>query len=302
MHGSKSRKLMVPGAALAGTVMLLVLAWGHSWSEPAAAADAAMHLEVSSGAKACSEPGDTADYCVRVGMQFQLSTVIDKAPAAPGWLVAQSFVDYDDGGDNLTYQKPTYVTDDIDPNVDCGGLKLGSQTTVGEEVHHSCFAGSLVSPQPQTYTGQFVTMTFTCSAGDSVSTVNLVPLNSAQAGGNGAGFLLEDGVTHIPASDSTIIHCQEPPSPTPVPATGEISVRVMGLYADGVREFACKADAIAMVTAGRIDGFKARNPSFSLRANDIVPALGGRSGAFVLSVDDRGRVQRGPRDCVEVTQ
>ena len=175
MHGSKSRKLMVPGAALAGTVMLLVLAWGHSWSEPAAAADAAMHLEVSSGAKACSEPGDTADYCVRVGMQFQLSTVIDKAPAAPGWLVAQSFVYYDDGGDNLTYQKPTYVTDDIDPNVDCGGLKLGSQTTVGEEVHHSCFAGSLVSPQPQTYTGQFVTMTFTCSAGDSVSTVNLVP-------------------------------------------------------------------------------------------------------------------------------
>ena len=150
---------------------------------------------------------------------------------------------------------------------------------------------------PSSYVGLIGTSAFNCPATPATGTITLthavgktqlIESGSSSAHAEGAGTT--EGLT---------INCGTGGGPTP---NGQISVQTSGLYADGVHEFACKADAVVVVTRGQISGFKARTSAFSLQEGDNVPALASQDGAFVLSVGAGGAVRRGPRDCVEVTR
>ena len=97
-----------------------------------AAADPAMHLTVTDPPAVCS--GETCTLAL--SQQFKLTVIIDKIPGG-GWTNAQSYVDYDDGGNALTYKKGTPATE-IEAAIDCGGFEAGGQTIAGEAVNHTC--------------------------------------------------------------------------------------------------------------------------------------------------------------------
>lgn len=105
-----------------------------------------------------------------------------------------------------------------------------------------------------------------------------------------------------PASGQTI----DPPPPTPPtrPVTDAIRVRTIFVVPVGIapQEQACFADAVVVVADGRIQEIRAEAPRFDSAISDNLPALTGETGAFIVSVSGEGAVERGPRDCVDVTR
>ncbi|OGO52082.1 MAG: hypothetical protein A2148_09595 [Chloroflexi bacterium RBG_16_68_14] len=199
-----------------------------------------MALNVQGGD--CDDPVRPTKCTIPPGKQFTLAVIIDKIPAG-GWILAQSYVDYDDGGNALTYKKPAGgPEDDINsPPMDCGGVKQGGQTIPGETVNQWCITTGL-PPNPTTYTGLFVAMNFACSAGNSVTTVQLVPYADPD-NTDGAGFVGADGASQYPASDTLTINCSGPtwtptfaatatftPTPTSTPTPFPQPVDISGVW------------------------------------------------------------------------
>ncbi|MCH8995034.1 MAG: hypothetical protein IH959_08740 [Chloroflexi bacterium] len=104
---------------------------------------------------------------------------------------------------------------EIESTKNCGTLVVGQRIGAPQGVElglvtHSCLSGtSLTNPQPDTYTGRFITLAFDCSDSASTTEVALLPIGDPAVGGTGAGFVHSDGVTQFPASDVLTITCGE---------------------------------------------------------------------------------------------
>lgn len=290
--------IWVSGLAL--VLAAVVVGVGALWTLPRTeAGDASdlMSLSVKSALGRCNDPTNPTECSIPTGARFTLAVQLVAVPS-PGYVAFQSFVDY---GGELVYNTRASAADEI--TWPACRLPLRSVPREGLVVH-GCLSGLSSPPPISTHAGNIVELAFTCSAAPSQSAVELLAGGDPRASTLGSAVILPDGVRQPSASDSITIYCGPPPPPTPAPSSGEISVMTYALAVDGTSPYqqACKADAIVVVSAGRIVGFKARNPSFSLEVGDTVGALAGRTGASFLSVDERGIVRRGLRDCVEVTR
>lgn len=109
---------------------------------------------------------------------------------------------------------------EIEPNKNCGTLVVGQRIGAPQGVElglviHSCLSGtSLTNPQPDAYTGRFITLAFDCSDSASTTEVALLPIGDPAVDDNGAGFVHTDQVTRFPASDVLTITCGEPAEAT----------------------------------------------------------------------------------------
>ena len=173
--------------------------------------------------------GCTADCSFATGESFTLAVDIVTAPAA-GYVAIQSFIDY---GGNLIYDidgqpaETEIVWADLDSRV-------ALRQSVGAGLVNHGGVSALIPPfLVSTDTGNFVEIKMTCSAGDTSTQVDLLPLGDHQARTVGAGFALVDGILItevIPKVSGLLIHCgaggpldaptpTAPPTSTPVPTS-----------------------------------------------------------------------------------
>ncbi len=162
---------------------------------------------------------------IPLGGTFTLAVEIVEAPAG-GYIGVQSFIDY---GDNLTYDvqarpiESEIVWPELEPQV-----AVKASTGPGLITHGGL--STILPPFPvSTYTGSFVELEMSCSAGETSTIVDLLPYRDFQANTSGSAFALPGGrdIAVVPG-DALQVDCGaggpldtptpiQPPTETPTP-------------------------------------------------------------------------------------
>lgn len=177
-----------------------------------------------------------ADCTFANSESFTLAVDIVTAPAS-GYVAVQSFIDY---GDDLIYDidgllaETEIVWADLEPRT-AVRASLGAGL-----VHHGGLSG-LIPPLPvSTDTGNFVEIKMTCSADDTSTQVDLLPLGDQQTVTSGTAFAERGPFTQvIPKVSGLLIHCgaggpldtptptaTQTPLPTATPTLGPIPTQM----------------------------------------------------------------------------
>lgn len=175
--------------------------------------DAEMVLDVKSGTVSCGgEIHDSSnEVCVPQSGAFTLAVEIIDAPDA-GYNLAQTYLHY---GTLLDYTLGT-AGDEI-VWTDCEGVALNQlYTATGDStedsgeavsVSHGCTTQT-VPPLPiSSYTGNFIEISMTCTAGDTSTLVELWEKSHPVALTNGSEFKLPDNSSLVPKVDTLYVNC-----------------------------------------------------------------------------------------------
>ena len=197
---------------LAIAVAVMVFAVGHSSDTTEAATDgAAMSLRVDSSQTFDCDGGPVAGkVCVPLGAKFDVIVVVDSAPTAAGYILAQSWIDYDDQG--LVHKKATAnLWPDCEP-----ATFLPAQNEAENGASAGCLT-ALLPPQPASvYKGDIASFSLTCTTTQSASTINLIPSGVAPAGTSGALFTeFGTGNQIVPSVSGINVNCNPGPTATP---------------------------------------------------------------------------------------
>ena len=169
-------------------------------------------------------PGSCAgDKCtLDPGQAFTLSVEVVTAPTE-GYIGVQSFIVY---GSDLVY-KPAVAADeivwpDLEPIValsTCNMAPCTNSDGPAGEASHGGLSG-LLSFLTSTFTGNYLDLSFNCSASPSQTVVELLPLGDPRTGTAGAGFVLPpSGLTQQEAkTNSLTINCGAGAAETETPA------------------------------------------------------------------------------------
>ncbi len=203
-----------PGVAGEETSTRTPTATGTPTPIPCTNGPCRMSLVITQPAGVC----DSEETCsIGLGQKFTLAVDLRSVPA-PGYILAQSYIDF---GDNLFY--------DFDPTPH-GGAKeivwpdcavpLRVLPSAGA-VSHGCLTG-VASLPASTYHGSFVEISLQCSTFDSRNDVWLRPLGYPATGGTGALYVsagdLEMRRRQLePEVDGLTVNCgvPDPNAPTP---------------------------------------------------------------------------------------
>ena len=150
-----------------------------------------MSLNVK-GLGVCDDPVKPTKCTLEVGSSFTLSVEVVTAPVE-GYIGVQSFIVY---GSDLIY-KPAAAADeivwpDLEPAVafsTCNTAPCTDPTGPAGQVSHGGLTG-LISFTTSTFIGNYLNLSFNCSASTSQTVVELLPLGDPQTGTAGSGFLL----------------------------------------------------------------------------------------------------------------
>ncbi len=159
--------------------------------------------------------GCTAACTFETGESFTLAVDIVTAPAA-GYIVAQSFIDY---GDDLLYDIDGQPAEDEIVWADLD-TRVALRASFGAGLIYHGGESGLIPPQPvSTATGNFVEIKMTCSADDTSTQVDLLPLGDQQTVTSGTAFVEGDDHTQVtPKVSGLLIHCGAGgPLDTPTP-------------------------------------------------------------------------------------
>ena len=154
--------------------------------------------------------GCTADCTFDPSEKFTLAIEIIQGPAG-GYAAAQTFIDY---GPDLTYDSSLMSADDEILWPDCVSAIALRGETGPTLVNHGCLTG-LIPPLPASdFVGTIVEISITCSASNSTTEIQLLPLNDPEALTNGAAFVEADGITQVTAKVSNLsVMCGTGPPP-----------------------------------------------------------------------------------------
>ncbi|MEX2158093.1 MAG: hypothetical protein WEB04_01685 [Dehalococcoidia bacterium] len=190
-----------------------------------------------------------ADACVvNPGSEFTLTVEVAEAPGA-GYIGIQTQVQYNELEYSATADEEDeiVVTEDGFPGIAVRSIKDEENTVV-----HGMTAGTPPSFVASDYTGPIVVLAFTCTDDYSRNDVELaayVPVDNPL----GSGFKLpqEAGATNVPASDSLLIYCGEPPpgAEETAAAGGPQATAVAATAAAGATPAGPTQTAIAQATA-----------------------------------------------------
>ncbi len=173
--------------------------------------------------------GCEGDTCtVAEGGAFTLTTEIVEGPAG-GYILAQTYIVY---GPDLVY-KPTASRADEFVWPECEGVTAlgvfwtsdGATTTdidAAVAVNHGCLTG-LIGPQPSTYSGTMIELSFNCSSAASSTEIVLLPVGDDIAGTSGAALKDEGNVEHTPKITNVTVNCGSDGGDTPVPTTPPVA-------------------------------------------------------------------------------
>ena len=183
-------------------------------------------LDGASAAGGGPEMRLTANGCIAgctfaTGESFTLAVDIVTAPAA-GYVAVQSFIDY---GDDLIYDIDGQLAEDEIVWMDLD-TRVAVRASLGAGlVNHGGLSGQIPPLPVSTDTGNFVEIKMACSAGDTSTQVDLLPLGDQQTVTSGTAFAEADIVTQVtPKVSGLLIHCGAGgPLDTPTPTATQTS-------------------------------------------------------------------------------
>ena len=159
------------------------------------------------------------EYDVPLDTKFVLGVEMFDPPAA-GYILAASFVDY---GDHVTYNG-TNAAQLIDEIIwdDCLLGTVAYSELTATSVAHGCLTGLGTAISPlfgSNLMGNFIELSFTCSSGDTSTTVKLVPEGTDPAGTSGALYTeFKTNKQLVPNTTDLQVNCgaggELPPTPT----------------------------------------------------------------------------------------
>jgi hypothetical protein len=140
------------------------------------------------------------------GSAFTLTVEVAEAPSA-GYIGIQTQVRYN----ALEYAPAAAEEDEVAVSEDgFPGILVRSTATAGR-VAHGMTAGTPPSFTTSDYTGPILALAFTCTDGYSRNDVQLTPYSDDNTLGSGFKLPQDAGSANVPAGDSLLIHCGEPP-------------------------------------------------------------------------------------------
>ncbi len=198
----RHRTSLMALAAVLGVVLLLTLAAcsddgdspGDGDATVTPASDTAVPTETPSPSEVrLTADGCAADCAFALNQSFTLTLETIEAPA-PGYIGAQSFIDF---GDLLIYDASQREPQEEIVWPDCAdSVALRDQGFGPTLVSHGCLTG-LIPPLPvSNATGTFVEITLTCSATPSSTDVRVVP--------DGDPVAVNSGTVYAQAPDGTV--------------------------------------------------------------------------------------------------
>ena len=198
-------------AALLLAVLALTLVWPGPLSQfgssntQAATDGAAMSLRVDASQTVPCAGGPVAGVvCVPPGAKFDVIVTADAIPTASGYVLAQAWINW--SGTGLTFK------DSVTTWGDCNAANVGSNDA--ENANRSCLTELLPDDQfGSQIKGDLFSFSLTCTASVSTNTVELIGLNIAPAGTNGARFITFGTNVELPVQGSDIqVNCETPTS------------------------------------------------------------------------------------------
>ena len=201
------RRITYLGFGLAAVSALVAVAFflaGQTQTTSAAGGGPEMLLTANGCAADCTFANDE---------KFTLAVEAIEAPA-DGYRAVQSFIDY---GSDLTYDISVQsVADDfVWPECEAiVALRLQASET---SVLHGCLTGLLPPLPTSTFVGNLLELSITCSAANSTTEVQLLPLGDPVALTSGAVFITPGGEQVIPKVSNLSVTCGGAPVDTPTP-------------------------------------------------------------------------------------
>jgi hypothetical protein len=171
------------------------------------------------------------DECiVDNGSDFTLTIDVDTAPGA-GYIGIQTQIRHNELEYSPTAEEEdeVLVSDDGFPGI----LVRSTETDIPNSVAHGMTAGTPPAFTASDYTGPILVLAFTCTDDYSRNDLELTPYNEVD-NTLGSGFKVSADTPVVPTSDSLLVHCGDPPTPTPAPTTTAGDSPTATLAAGGV--------------------------------------------------------------------
>ena len=216
------RKFLFFGGSAAILIAVLAFALVREMTTTSAAGPFALGLSVT-GAGSCTGGPPPTSCTVPTGAAFTLN-VNSLAPPAEGYISFQDFIDY---GANVTYNKGVAADEIVWPQGN--GFQVSGQTCVPSTCVNHGATSAVIPPFPvSNFIGVLTALSFNCSAGNTTSTVKLLPEGAPNAASDGTVFVRPNNTHVVPKEHDLTLTCgtvqNTPTNTSPAVATATNTV------------------------------------------------------------------------------